>query len=281
MNPTVFLGGGRITGALIAGLRLAGYKAPLVVHDRNLHKLRALRRQFHVAIEPDLARAIAQAGFLIIAVRPSDVLSLLAETRRAVSAMPRAKRRRQSEAEPPAIACCLAAGIPLVQLRAALPGPFGWARAMPSPVSRSGRGLTAVAFDRNVPAAARRVVKKFFAVVGPVLEIPERKFDIFTATYSCSHGYHALSTLARAAQRAGLDRRNALAAAAHALADGITSWREGNLSLEELLEEAATPGGIAATVMRTMDAHNYSEVVERGLRAGIARARQNAKKRKR
>ena len=38
-----FLGGGRITGALAAGLRLAGYKGRLVAFDRNPEKLRALQ----------------------------------------------------------------------------------------------------------------------------------------------------------------------------------------------------------------------------------------------
>jgi pyrroline-5-carboxylate reductase len=32
---TVFLGGGRITNALVAGLRLAKYDKPIIVHDRN------------------------------------------------------------------------------------------------------------------------------------------------------------------------------------------------------------------------------------------------------
>jgi len=122
-------------------------------------------------------------------------------------------------------------------------------------------------------------VKGLFARVGPVLEIPESQFDAFTVTYSCTHGYHALDILARAAQRTGLDRETALTAAAHALADGILGWREGDLPLEELLEEAATPGGIAATVMQTMNTQGHPRLVERGLRAGIARMRKTSRRR--
>ena len=150
---------------------------------------------------------------------------------------------------------------------------------MPSPTCRFGRGMTAIAFDRVFPSSAREFVIRFFSTVGPVLEIPERQFDAFTAAYSCSHGYHAMAALARAGEKAGLDRRTAQAAAAHALADGILAWREGDLSLEELLEEAATPGGIAAAVMNTMNERGYPKIVERGVRAGVARARQNARKR--
>ena len=108
-----------------------------------------------------------------------------------------------------------------------------------------------------------------------MIEIPESKFDAFTVTYSCSHGYHALAALAKAGQAAGLDRRVALAASAHALADGIITWREGKGSLESLLEEAATPGGIAATTMASMDAAGYRTAVGKGVEAGVRRARAN------
>jgi pyrroline-5-carboxylate reductase len=200
---------------------------------------------------------------LIIAVRPDSVADLLREigkVNRAITVV------------------SVAAGVPLSKLRAGLKLPARWARAMPSPVCRTGRGLTAVTFDRSMHAAQRRLVKDFFANVGKVLEIPESKFDVFTVTYSCSHGYHALATLAQAAQEQGLDRRTAMQAAAHALADGIVAWREGSLPLERLLQEAATPGGIAATVMTTMNRAGHARVVSHGLRAGIHRARRHAKK---
>ena len=134
-----------------------------------------------------------------------------------------------------------------------------------------------MAFDRTVPGAARKQVRIFFGQVGTVLEIPEKNFDLFTATYSPSHGYHALATLAEAAEKLGLDHRHALIAAAHALADACAAFREGKIPLRELLHEAATPGGIAATVMATEDQAGYQQIIERALRAGAQRARSNAR----
>ena len=120
-------------------------------------------------------------------------------------------------------------------------------------------------------------VKSLFEQVGPVLEIPERQFDAFTVTFSPSHSYHALAALATAGERLGLNRKNALSAAAHALADGILSWREGEEPLDKLIQEAATPGGTAAATMQVMDASGYKQIIEKGLRAGRARARKNGK----
>lgn len=271
MKAIVFLGGGRITSALLAGLQRAGYEKPILVHDRNAHKLLTLEKDFAVEVEPDLARAIEQAELLMIAVRPSDVRAVLAQVRQVIASKATARTAH------PLLACSLAAGIPLKKLKAGLGPPVRWARAMPSPVARTCRGLTAIAFERGFPARACKQIKEFFSNVSPVLEIPERKFDVFTATYSCSHGYHALAALAKAAQKLGLDRKTAFIAAAHGLADGIVSWREENAVLEELLHEATTPGGISAAVMKAIDDEGYAKAVERGLRAGVARARKNAR----
>jgi pyrroline-5-carboxylate reductase len=111
-----------------------------------------------------------------------------------------------------------------------------------------------------------------------VLEIPENQFDAFTVTYSSSHGYHALAALVEAARAIGLNSASARIAAAHALADGILGWREGKSSLDHLLREAATPGGIAAAVMNELDREGYQKIMERGLRAGIQQARKNARR---
>jgi pyrroline-5-carboxylate reductase len=264
VKATVFLGGGRITGALLAGLQLAGYDRPIVVHDRHAEKLQTLKRQYGIAVEQDLHRAVESAHLLIVAVRPDSVRELMKE-------IGTHKIRRRLTA------VSLAAGVPLSQLRAGLPS-LRWARAMPSPVARTGRGLTAVTFSRDLSAAARQKVMNLFALVGGVLEIPENQFDAFTVTFSSSHGYHALATLIDAAEVIGLDRKSARMAAAHALADGIAAWRAGTSPLADLLQEASTPGGTAAAVIASINDAGYARIVQRGLRAGIRQARKNARR---
>ena len=275
MSTIVFLGGGRITSAMLAGLRLGGTRHRLVVHDRNPGKLRDLKKRYAVAVEPDLTSAVEQADLLVVAVRPSSVRELLRSVGKVIAKENRTLRGRQRRGRK-TLAVSLAAGVPLRVLSQAAGPPVRWARAMPSPVCRSGRGLTAVAFPRTLPSADRKRVHDFFSSFGQVVEIPESKFNAFTVTYSCSHGYHALATLARTAQAAGLDRNTALLASAHSLADGIIAWRNGKHSLESLLEEAATPGGIAAATAAAMDAAGYERAVRQGVAAGLRRARANA-----
>jgi len=217
-----------------------------------------------VEIARDLKSAVERAEILIVAVRPGSVKEMLGQ----VSA---------SGAHIPRLCISLAAGVPIQNLRAWLPR-VKWARAMPSPVCRIGRGLTPVCFDRGIAKGERGLVRALFERVGAVLDLPESQFDAMTAASSPTHGYHALAHLAKAAQSAGLSGKMALIAAAHALSDGIEYWRQSGASVEELLLEAATPGGIAAATMAAMNKAGHARVVSNGIRAGVAQARRNAKR---
>ncbi len=263
MKATVFLGGGNITSALAAGLRLAEYSGGIVVYDRHPEKLRALRRQSRIEVARDLTSAVERADMLIVAVRPGSVRAMLREV-------------AQCGVQAPRLCISLAAGIPLRNLREWLPA-VRWARAMPSPVCRIGKGLTPVSFERGVSKRDRTRVRELFARVGPVIDLPESQLDAITATHSPTHGYHALAALAEASRRAGLNPEVAMIAAAHALSDGIVYWRQSGQSLEELLEEAATPGGIAAATMAAMNRSGYGKAVDRGIRAGVKQAKRNSK----
>jgi len=263
----VFLGGGSITRAINSGLKAAGHRPRLVVFDRHPEKLRSLRRDFDVEIARDLTAALQSAGILIIAVRPASCVQLLKEMSLRLDAGAR-----------PLQAVSLVVGIPLLKLRSVLGPSVHWARAMPSPVCCIKRGLTAVCFDRNVSVAQRHRVRKLFSEVGTVIEIPERQFDAFTVAYSPSYGYHALGSLAQAAQEAGLERATAFTVAAHAVGDAVTYWREiGFPNPAYLLKEAATPGGTAEATVAAMKRAGFDKIVARGLRAGIRRARNYAK----
>jgi pyrroline-5-carboxylate reductase len=283
MNTVVFLGGGRITSAMLAGLALAKHDYRFLIHDRNPGKLRDLKKRYSVAVEPDLNQALKEADILIVAVRPSSMRDLLREiakinkSTKQSSKKTTAKTQRSLRNRLP-LAISLAAGVPLHVLTKLVGPPVNWARAMPSPLCRFGRGLTAVTFPRHLARNGRQRVHDLFASFGQVVELPESKLDAFTVTYSCSHGYHALANLADAAQARGLDRHTALLASAHALADGIVAWRDGNESLESLIEEAVTPGGIAAATLSAADASGYKRAVGQGIAAGLRRARANAGK---
>src|SRR5512146_2007839 len=102
MSTIVFLGGGRITSALVSGLRAAKFPHTLVVHDRNRGKGAARRKNFGVEVEADWDHAVRQAALLVLAARPQagpEILGRMRPTKTSAgvsgaAAIPTAIRRR-------------------------------------------------------------------------------------------------------------------------------------------------------------------------------------------
>lgn len=266
-GATLFVGGGSIAAAMISGLTVGKYASPIIVHDRRAERMRLLRRKFQTVSEPDLANAVADAEFIVLAVRPDAAPEMLCDLARAL---------QSAKDKPKKIVVSVIAGLPLALLRKQIPARVDWVRAMPSPLSESGNGLTALAFARSCSSRSRRSVKRFFSEFGQVLEVPESEFNAFTVVYSPSHGLHALSALSEAAVRGGLNKHAALVAAAHALGAAEAVLKQRNADIENMVRQAATPGGTAEATMAAMDAAGYGDVVAKGVQAGIARARSMA-----
>jgi pyrroline-5-carboxylate reductase len=144
---------------------------------------------------------------------------------------------------------------------------------MPSPLCESGNGLTALAFGSGCARETHEAVYRLFGTFGQVVVLPERHFDAFTVIYSPCHGVHALSALADAGVEAGLSRKTALQAAAHALSGAEAALATGSGNLKKMERQAATPGGTAEATMAGMEAAGYRKAVAQGVQQGIARAR--------
>jgi pyrroline-5-carboxylate reductase len=265
LGTTLFIGGGNIGAAMIAGLRVGKYAAPIAVHDHRTERMRLLRRAHGATEEPDLGTGVRTARLIVLAVRPDAAEEMLRELNVALE--------RGSPREPRKILVSVMAGLPLAWLRKRIRAGVRWARAMPSPLCESGNGLTALAFESGCANETREAVHRLFGTFGQVVVLPERHFDAFTVIYSPSHGMHALSALADAGVEAGLSRKTALQAAAHALRGAEAALTTGSGNLKRLERLAATPGGTAEATMAGMETAGYRNVVAQGVQQGIARAR--------
>jgi pyrroline-5-carboxylate reductase len=265
VGTTLFIGGGSIGAAMIAGLRLGKYAAPIAVHDHRAERMRLLRRAHGATEEPDLGAGVRAAQLIVLAVRPDAAEEMLQELDIAL--------RRGGRQEPRKILVSVMAGLPLAWLQKRIRAGVRWARAMPSPLCESGNGLTALAFGSGCVKETREAVHRLFGTFGQVVVLPERHFDAFTVIYSPSHGVHALSALADAGVEAGLSRKTALQAAAHGLSGAEAALRTGSGDLKRMERQAATPGGTAEATMAGMESAGYRRAVARGVQRGIARAR--------
>src|SRR4051812_45419605 len=79
VGTTLFIGGGSIGAAMIAGLRLGKYAAPIAVHDHRAERMRLLRRAHGATEEPDLRTGVRAAQLIVLAVRPDAAKEILRE----------------------------------------------------------------------------------------------------------------------------------------------------------------------------------------------------------
>jgi pyrroline-5-carboxylate reductase len=265
VGTTLFIGGGSISAAMIAGLRLGKYAAPIAVHDHRAERMRLLRRAHGATEVPDLGMGVRAAQLIVLAVRPDAAEEVLRDLNVALEGGGDRQSRK--------ILVSVMAGLPLAWLRKRIRPGVTWARAMPSPLCESRNGLTALAFGSGCANETRDAVYRLFATFGQVIVLPERHFDAFTVLYSPSHGVHALSALAEAGMEAGLSRKTALQAAAHALSGAEAALTTGGGNLKRMETQAATPGGTAEATMAGMEAAGYREAVAHGVQRGIARTR--------
>ena len=282
MARIAIIGGGSIGEALLSGLLRAGRQVKdLVVAERRPERAKYLADSYSVLVT-SVTEAVENATFVVVAVKPADVESVMGELARAAAAA------EVDSAEH--VFVTVAAGITITYFESKLPAGTPVVRAMPNAAALVGAGVTALAKGRFVTPPQLEEVSALFDSVGGVLTVPESQMDAVTALSGSGPAYFFLmvEALVDAGVAAGLSRQVAtdltaqtMAGSAAMLLERMDSDRavEGQALLgmpadataAQLRATITSPGGTTAAALR--------ELERGGLRAAIDAAVQAAKKR--
>jgi pyrroline-5-carboxylate reductase len=283
MARIAIIGGGSIGEALLSGLLRAGRQVKdLVVAERVPERAKYLADTYSVLVTTSLADAVENATFVVVAVKPGDVESVMGELARLAGAA------EGDSAEQ--VFVTIAAGITITYFESKLPAGTPVVRAMPNAAAVVGAGVTALAKGRFVTAPQLEEVSALFDAVGGVLTVPESQMDAVTALSGSGPAYFFLmvEALVDAGVAAGLSRDVATSLTAQTMAGSAA------LLLERLDQELPTPGGealgrpadaTAAQLRATVTspggttAAALRELERGGLRIAVDAAVQAAKKR--
>lgn len=142
MARIAIIGGGSIGEALLSGLLRAGRQVKdLVVVERVPERAKYLADTYSVLIT-SVAEAVENASFVVVAVKPADVESVMSEVARAAAAA------ESDTAEQ--VFVTVAAGVTIAYFEAKLPAGTPVVRAMPNTAALVGAGVTALAKGRFV-----------------------------------------------------------------------------------------------------------------------------------
>ncbi|HEV7580487.1 MAG TPA: pyrroline-5-carboxylate reductase [Mycobacterium sp.] len=283
MARIAIIGGGSIGEALLSGLLRAGRQVKdLVVAERVPERAKYLADTYSVLVTTSLADAVENATFVVVAVKPGDVESVMGELARLAGAA------EGDSAEQ--VFVTIAAGITITYFESKLPAGTPVVRAMPNAAAVVGAGVTALAKGRFVSVPQLEEVSALFDAVGGVLTVPESQMDAVTALSGSGPAYFFLmvEALVDAGVAAGLSRDVATSLTAQTMAGSAA------LLLERLDQELSTPGGealgrpadaTAAQLRATVTspggttAAALRELERGGLRIAVDAAVQAAKKR--
>lgn len=282
MARIAIIGGGSIGEALLSGLLRAGRQVKdLVVVERVPERAKYLADTYSVLIT-SVADAVENASFVVVAVKPADVESVMSEIARAAGQV------ESDTAEQ--VFVTVAAGVTIGYFESRLPAGTPVVRAMPNAAALVGAGVTALAKGRFVTAPQLEGVSALFDSVGGVLSVPESQMDAVTALSGSGPAYFFLlvEALVDAGVAAGLSREVAADLTAQTMAGSAAMLLE-RMDADRRLGEAETPGlrvDATATQLRATvtspggtTAAGLRELERGGLRAAVDAAVQAAKMR--
>jgi pyrroline-5-carboxylate reductase len=284
MARIAIIGGGSIGEALLSGLLRAGRQLKdLVVAERMPDRATYLANTYSVLVT-SVTEAVDNAAFVVVAVKPGDVESVLGELARAAAGA--------ANDSPEQVYVTVAAGITITHVESKLPAGTPVVRAMPNAAALVGAGVTALAKGRFVTARQLDEVSALFDAVGSTLTVPEAQMDAVTALSGSGPAYFLLmvEALVDAGVAAGLSRQVAtdltmqtMAGTAAMLldrmdqdrpADGEPPSTRADTTAAQLRATVTSPGGTTAAALRELEKGGFRAAVGAAVQAAKSRSEQ-------
>ncbi|MDP8922498.1 MAG: pyrroline-5-carboxylate reductase [Chloroflexota bacterium] len=195
LRGLVFIGAGQMAEAIVRGVLDAGLVTPdrvtmTDVRPQRLEQLRALG----VRGETENRAALGQGDVVVLAVKPQDVTTVLADIGPHVTT--------------DQLVVSIAAGVPIATLESGLERAVPVVRVMPNTPCLVRAGMAAVARGTHASPEHEATVLRIFNATGKAVALPEKQLDAVTALSGSGPGFIAvlIEALIDGGVRVGLAR---------------------------------------------------------------------------
>ncbi|WP_265520486.1 pyrroline-5-carboxylate reductase [Oerskovia flava] len=237
------LGAGVMGETVLAGALAAGWSPDDVVATvRRDERAAELRVRHEVEVTHDNVEAVSGAGVVVVAVKPKDVATLLAQV--------------ADHLAPGAVVLSVAVGLPTTFFESRLPSGTPVVRVMPSTPSVIGAGVSAVSGGAAATEDHVALVERVLAATGLVVRVPEKDQDAVGALSGSGPAYvfYVVDALAEAGVLLGLSRELSLRLATATVAGSAAMLQETGEHPAVLRERVSSPGGTTVAAVRRLDA---------------------------
>ncbi len=260
MSKIGFIGAGNMGKAIIGGLLATKQleASAILVSDYLQEPLKTYAAQTGVTACADNISLAQQADYIVLAVKPQVISSVLAEIHDYVAGK---------------LVISIAAGVSIERLQTGLGESCHIIRTMPNTPAMVGEGLTVLCYGDGVTEAEKNVAKQIFQSVGKVQELEEKYLNSVIALTSSSPAYFfmMIEAMADGAVKSGLPRKMSYEMAAQAMLGSAKMVLETGKHPGELKDMVCSPAGTTIEAVKALE--------ETGFRGSILEAMEACTKR--
>ncbi|MBS9532910.1 pyrroline-5-carboxylate reductase [Mycobacterium sp. M1] len=276
MARIAIIGGGNMGEALLGGLLAAGRPVKdLVVAEQYPERAKQLSATYSVLVTT-VADAMENADVVVVAVKPPDVDTVVAEFAKLVTGATGDK--------PDPVLVTIVAGVTTGYLESKLPAGAAVVRVMPNTPVKVGAGASALCRGRFATPEQVTQVAELFECVGSAAIVPEDQLDAVTAVSGSGPAYFFLlvEALVDAGVAAGLSRPVATDLAVQTMAGSAQMLLDERGDSAPALDTTAarlramvtSPGGTTAAALRELESGGLRTAVDRAVQAAKTRSEQ-------
>jgi pyrroline-5-carboxylate reductase len=205
---------------------------------------------------------VKRAATLLIAVKPQDIDTLLAEIAPAIEARH--------------LVVSVAAGVTTAHIEKALPEGIAVVRCMPNTPALVDQAMTAVAGGVHAGDEHLAVAESLLGSVGRVVRVPEHQLDAVTALSGSGPAYffYLVEAMIDAGILLGLPRALAAELIVQTAVGAATMLRDSGEHPVQLREAVTSPGGTTIAAIRELEVHGVRAAFLAAIEAAANRSRE-------
>jgi len=260
------LGAGKIGESLLAGLLSSGWRKPsdIVVTGRREERLSELVERHGVQATLSNSEAVADAGLVVIAVKPQDFDVLLGEVGGLLT--------------PEQTVLSVAAAIPTAFIERRLGPEVPVVRAMPNAPATVHEGITGLCAGAHASEENVALAEEVLSHLGPVVRVAEPYMDAVTAVSGSGPAYFALlaEAMIEAGILLGLAREISTQLVVQTMLGTAVLLRDEEMHPVELREAVTSPGGTTIRAIRELEQAGVRAAFLNAIQAAMERSRELA-----
>lgn len=263
VDKIAFLGAGSMAEAIIAGVVNQGFITPnkiMVTNKGNPQQLENIKNNYNVEISSECHQAVNQADMILLAMKPNDAASALAELKPLI--------------EKDVLIVSVMAGISTDYIAQQLDLPVAVVRVMPNTSAMIGLSATGVTKGKHADQKQIQLVKALFETIGFVREVTEDEIHVITALAGGgpAYFYYIVEALQEVSVQMGLEHDVANDFIKQTILGAAKMLEVSPDTPATLRKKITSPAGTTEQGLKALDDYQVKEAFHQAIKKATARS---------